>query len=396
MEKLRIVVGGFIGLYPSGGVTWDYIQYVLGLRALGHDVYYIEDTGQYSNYRITEKAWDDPFDSVEYLRKIMADFSLSENWAYRDTFSGLCYGLPFTRIIEICSKADVFINISDANIYRDEYGKISKRVLIDSDPMFTQLQVNETLRQDERYPVKKFSIYEYNYHFTFGENFGAMDCRIPKLGLQWTSTRQPICLSYWKERFPHKKIIAPSFTTVMNWSTRTKLNYQNEEWGQKDVEFKRYISIPKRLRNANFKIVMAASAAFKEDIDYLLLTGFGWNVLNPLDTVKTLNDYQKFIATSDAEFSVAKETYVKSNSGWFSCRSACYLAMGKPVVTQDTQWSKFIPSGLGLFGFKDIETAVEALKQVASNLEKHSKAAREIADAYFDSNKVLSKLLSAL
>ena len=182
----------------------------------------------------------------------------------------------------------------------------------------------------------------------------------------------------------------------MNWSTRTKLNYANEQWGQKDIEFKKFISIPERISAAEFKIVMAASAAFKKEVDLNSLITSGWKILEPLNTVATTEDYKKFISASDAEFSVAKETYVKSNSGWFSCRSACYLAMGKPVVTQETQWSKFIPSGLGVIAFTDLVSATDAIENLIANYYDHSKAAKEIAQEYFDSNIVLTQMLQHL
>ena len=393
---MRIIVGGFIGLYPTGGVTWDYIQYPLGLKMLGHDVYYIEDTGQYSNYRISERTWDDPHDTVDYLKQTIEQFGFKDKWAYRDTFSRKCYGMSLKEVMDVCSSADIFINLSDSSICRDEYLAIPNRVLVDSDPMFTQLQTNEVLHQDVRYPVRKFNMKDYNHHFSFGENIGAIDCKIPTLGINWKPTRQPICLDKWINKISEKVIKPPTFTTVMNWSARTKLNYANEQWGQKDVEFNKFISIPERIRSAEFKIVMAASAAFKKEVDMNSLITSGWKILKPLNTVATSDDYQKFISISDAEFSVAKETYVKSNSGWFSCRSACYMAMGKPVVTQETQWSKFIPSGLGVIAFSDLVSATDAIENVIANYYDHSKAAKEIAQEYFDSNIVLSKMLQHL
>lgn len=396
MEKLRIIVGGFIGLYPTGGVTWDYIQYPLGLKLLGHEVFYIEDTGQYSNYRLNDLPWDDPSDTVEYLSDTMAAFGMSNQWAYRDTFSGKCYGMPVERVREVCATADIFINVSESTICRDEYLNIPKRVLIDSDPMFTQLQTNQEQTVDPRYRVKKIPITAYNYHFSFGENIGAEDCRIPTLEINWLTTRQPVCLDYWGTAVKDTKAARTSFTTVMNWSTRTKLEFQDEAWGQKDVEFKKFISVPHLFPDLEFKIILAVSAAFKKEINASAIEQYGWQVLHPSDTIGTTEAYKTFIQTSSAEFSVAKETYVKSNSGWFSGRSACYLAAGKPVVTQDTQWSKYIPSGEGLFSCTDLETAAMAIKEVTGDYEKHAKAARDIGYEYFDSGKVLTHFLNQL
>lgn len=395
MKKKRIIIGGFIGLYPTGGVTWDYIQYVLGLHLLGHDVYYVEDTMQYSRYQLPGQNWDDASATILYLRSVMNRFGLSERWAYRDIASGECFGLTDAKLTKVIATADIFINVSAATYLRDEYQRVPVRVLIDSDPMFTQVQDWRDDVQDESYQHIRERYSWYSHLFTFGENLGMDDCRVPLYDLHWEITRQPICLDYWK----YSAAVAtsqPSFTSVMNWSTRKKMIYRQEEWGQKDVEFKKYIDVPQKMKEANFSVVMAVSKDLQHEVNKAGLNDLGWNILCPQNTIATTDAYQQFIQQSTGEFSVAKEAYVKSRSGWFSCRSACYLASGRPVVTQDTGWSKFIPSGGGLFAFNDAHTAVDALKAVASDTKKHGQAARRIAEEYFDSNIVLSELLKRL
>ncbi len=391
MEKLRIIVGGFIGLFPTGGTTWDYIQYPLGLKLLGHDVYYIEDTMQYSHYQSLGKSWDDASDSIEYLKHTMESFGLGDKWAYRDIATGNCFGLCLEKVLDVCRTADLFINISASTYLRDEYLKIPKRVLIDSDPMFTQVQDWDDKDSQKSIEEAKKLYSNYNHLFSFGENINQPDCKIPTFDLDWKVTRQPVCINYWKNAVINNQ--SNSFTTIMNWSTRKKMKYGNEEWGQKDVEFERFLEIPRLFNKANFELVVADSS---KKMDHIKLKQAGWQLLDPLDKIKNINQYQTFIETSFAEFSVAKETYVKSKSGWFSCRSACYLATGKPVITQETLWSKYIPSGLGLFAFSDIPSALEALTEVTANSKKHSEAAREISEQYFDSNKVLNDFLDKL
>jgi hypothetical protein len=397
MEKLRIVVGGFIGLYPTGGVTWDYIQYPLGLKLLGHEVYYIEDTGQYSTYRITERDWDDPHDSVAYLQTIMEKFGMAGQWAYRDTFSGQCYGMSLQKVMDICATADLFINISAATIFREEYLRIPRKALIDSDPMFTQVQTFEVKTNiDERYITHKIKVTDYDYHFTFGENIGAPDCLIPSLDIDWIPTRQPICMDHWKVGQNKANGHPFSFTTIMNWSTRSRLEYNNQQWGQKDVEFRKFLAMPQLFANAAFKVVLAVSTDFKKELNREMIAGHGWQILHPDQTIANSEEYQNFIMNSDAEFSIAKETYVKSRSGWFSCRSACYLAAGRPVITQETGWSGYITPGEGLFAFHDEQTALEALEEVTSRYHHHAKAARELAYEYFDSKKVLASMIGKM
>jgi len=390
VEKLRIIVGGFIGLYPTGGVTWDYIQYPLGLHLLGHDVYYIEDTLQYSRFQTEGKKWNDASYSVKYLKDTMEKFGLTDRWAYRDIGSGNCFGIPLDSLKEICKTADVFINISASTFLRDEYLAIPIRVLIDSDPMFTQIEyyhekfINENT---DRYKMK-FVVENHTHLFTFGENINKEGCKIPGFSFNWKPTRQPICLDNWDKIISTEK--TNSFSTVMNWSVRKDMIFCNENWGQKDIEFEKIITLPELVPQVNFEILITGITEEKK----AMIESHGWKVSNPLQKITTADSYQEFIASSSGEFSVAKETYVKSNSGWFSCRSACYLAAGKPVVTQETGWSNYIPSGLGLFAFEDLQTGTEALFEITSDMERHSKAAKDIAFEYFDSNKVLNSLIN--
>ena len=395
MEKLRIIVGGYIGLYPTGGATWDYIQYPLGLKMMGHDVYYIEDTLQYPVFQNEGDVWDDATGTVSYLKEVMRRFGMDDRWAYRDIASGQSFGMSEHRILELCRTADLFINISCSTHLRDEYFRIPKRVLIDSDPMFTQVQYAlEMLAGEETRDWTTRQMMENHTHlFTFGENIGALDCAIPQFGFRWLKTRQPICLDYWDNQIEGKE---NAFTSIMNWSGRKKLMFENEEWGQKDVEFEKFKTVPGAVPSVAFELAVNKPQNKDSHFSASELERLGWRILDPQATVATVADYKQFILGSAAEFGVAKETYVKSNSGWFSCRSACYLAAGRPVITQETQWSKFIPTGEGLFSFTDIDSAVEAINKVQSDLSFHSRRAREIAREYFDSNIVLARMLEQL
>ena len=396
MEKLRIIVGGYIGLYPTGGATWDYIQYPLGLKMMGHDVYYIEDTGQYPIFQKEEDAWNDASYCIGYLKDSMESFGMKDRWAYRDVASGKSFGMTEERINELCSSADVFINVSCSTYPRDEYMKIPHRILIDSDPMFTQmqylLQENSGSGVSQSWTTKQL-VEGHTHLFTFGENIGADDCKIPLLNNRWIPTRQPVVMDLWNKEANNPTF---GFTSIMNWSERKKLIYDNEEWGQKDLEFEKFKRLPLRLQDVNFEIVINKPLNKESHFNIKEFEDLGWKILDPQDVVNNSSDYRKFIYNSMAEFGVAKETYVKSNSGWFSCRSACYLAAGKPVITQETQWSKYIPSGSGLFAFADIETAIEAINSVKSDIKQQSIKAREVAHQYFDSNIVLKKMLEQL
>ena len=217
MKKLRILVGGYIGSYCTSGVTWDYIQYPLGLHLLGHDVYYIEDTLGYACHYDPDYKWDDPTPVVNYLEKTMNFFGLKDKWIYRDAISRKSFGIAESRFTEICANADVFINVSGSTYLRDEYLKIPSRVLIDSDPMFTQIPNSANKDMDFEGMGKLFS--NYNNLFSFGENINGADCKIPTHGYNWKTTRQPVCLDYWihnDENYSRK-----SFSTIMNLAART-------------------------------------------------------------------------------------------------------------------------------------------------------------------------------
>jgi hypothetical protein len=389
-DRPRIIVGGFVGLLDAGGVTWDYIQYPLGFAALGCDVYYFEDTGLWPVYQEDNQGKVSCDSNVNRLAAIMDDFGLSERWAYRDAVTGESFGPCSKMLKQICRSADVFVNVSCSTVMRDEYAIIPKRVLIDSDPMFTQIQYATEVALTAGESRMRELIHAHTHHFTFGENIGATDCRIPTCGINWQSTRQPICLDLWPAS-PVPQSSDAAFTTVMNWSAAPPLEYEGETWGQKNTEFTKLLDLPESLPDMLLAVVVGQTGG--TPFPAQLARNHGWQVLDPVEHVPDWRSYRRFIEASSAEFSVAKETYVKARTGWFSCRSACYLAAGRPVIAQDTGWSRFISSGDGLVAFDNFAGAAEGLRRVKSNLPAHARASRRIAEEYFRSDVVLGELL---
>ena len=381
---LRIVVGGFLGLLPSGGITWDYIQYPLGFASLGHDVFYIEDTRLWPVYQADN---DSCRANVEHLDRVMNAFGLGDRWAYRDEVTGKCFGMTEAQVAEVCGSADVFVNISCSTFLREEYRAIPVRVLIDTDPMFTQIQQETQSGFTAGETGITSLIAGHTHHFTFGENFGATDCLMPVGGVAWKATRQPICLDQWTVSSPPKG--AP-YTTVMNWSAGKPLSYGGQTWGQKDIEFRRIFDLPRRVKQS---LAVAVGQTMGAPFPAAEAESSGWQVIDPEVSARDWVAYRGFIEESAGELSVAKETYVKARTGWFSCRSACYLASARPVITQETGWSRHIPSGAGLFAFTSEDEAVEALSEIDNDPEHHAAAARGIAEDFFDSRKVLTRLL---
>jgi hypothetical protein len=405
-SSLRIIVTGFIAQHPLlGGVTWDYLQYPVGLARLGHDVYYFEDSGEWPyNFDGGPSGDDwvahDCSENVSYLQSVMSRFELEKKWAYRFPLRAQWYGLSDVERTEIVQSADLLINVSGSLEKPDLYRHVNRLVYIDSDPVFTQIKL--ALRKDEF--CKRVNAHD--AFFTFGE-------RLPKVfaGLDhdWRATRQPIILSEWDSCRPQRNV----FTTVMSWTSYQPLVYDGHKYGQKDIEFKRFLDLPAKVGRTTMEVAIGKlfHTSWQTDDEELsqtvggvsvnnpnwtvhdLLIHVGWNVVDAMQACCDIDRYREYIQSSKAEWSVAKNGYVLGQPGWFSCRSACYLAAGKPVVAQDTGFSEVLPTGDGILDFKTLDEAAAAIQEVDSNYAKHAAAARAVAEEYFESDKVLTRLI---
>jgi len=392
-ERLRIVVGGYLGLLPAAGVTWDYVQYPAGFADLGHDVFYVEDTRLWPIYQPAGSDWGDCSATVSHLAAVMEAFGLAGRWAYRDEASGRCFGMPEERLREVCRSADLFVNVSCSTFLRDEYRAIPARALIDTDPMFTQVQFLSRQMFTPGSPGLRELVEAHTHHFTFGESVGRPECLIPDCGIGWRPTRQPIRLDLWPASEPPT---GAAWSTLMNWTAAKPLEHAGTTWGQKDVEFRRFFALPSAVPEISLAVAVGQTGGAGEPFPAAEARAAGWSVLDPEAVAPDCGGYRDFIAGSRGELSVAKETYVKARTGWFSCRSACYLAAGRPVVTQDTGWSAHLPTGRGLFAFDTLEEAAGALRRVEADPAAHSRAARELAEEHFDSRRVLGRMLEEL
>jgi hypothetical protein len=374
---LRIVVSGLIAQYPLGGVAWDYVQYPAGLKLLGHDVLYLEDTGLWP-YNPTEGGVSKSCDfNVEYLTDVMARFGLEDRWAYRFPWESRWFGLSDRMRKEVLETADVLINVSGTLQHLEEYRQIPVLVYIDSDPVFTQIKVakgqSSLLRSLELHDV----------HFSFGERVRE---RWPDSPVDWQPTRQPVLLDDWMGDTSPRD----AFTTVMNWTSYKPIEHEGRAYGQKDMEFMRFIDLPTAVDPV---LEIAVNEGKTRVTPREFLAHRGWRVVDPDVMCPDLESYREYIQGSAAEWSVAKNGYVEGKPGWFSCRSACYLAAGRPVVVQDTGFEGILPTGEGLLSFRTIEEAAEGIREVAGDYERHGRAAREIAGEFFEARQVLGSLL---
>ena len=368
---MKIVLAGIIARHPYGGVTWCSLMYLLGLRALGHEVLYIEDTGE-CVYDPNQNALSlDPSYGTRYINDALEPFELGDHWSYVN-YDGAHHGLSQQAVRDYCADADLFVNLSGgAWFWRDEYARIPKRVFVDSDPVFTQLAI----AKGEDWYVRFFQ--EFDHLFTFGANIGTVDSDVPTSGLVWHKTWQPVVTELWRTASPPSD---DRYTTVMTWRTESFTDVD----GNKDREFMRFLELPSRTPIC-FKLAVNGPTH--------LLREHGWSPIDAMGVSRSPWDYRDFIQGSKAEFGVAKHAYVSRSSGWFSDRTECYLAAGRPAVVQDTGWSAHLPSGCGLVGFSTVEEAVAGLEQVERDYPKHARGASDIARDHFDASRVLPSFL---
>jgi hypothetical protein len=289
---------------------------------------------------------------------------------------------------EVARTADLFLNISGACMPPEHLSAQCIKVFLDTDPGYNQIMLHERFKWSENVDRWYASILDHNQFFTYAENIHNSGCLVPKMGLKWKTTRMPVVMDLWN---PIARIlpsdVAP-WTTIMTWKAfKGKLMYQGVEYKSKGSEFERFVVLPKRT-TLPLKVALGG-----ENAPFEKLANHGWEVVDGPSTSRTPNQYQEFISNSRGEISPAKHVYVAMRTGWFSCRSACYLAGGRPVVLQDTGFTKALPVGEGILSFTTLEEAVAAMHDVEANYAYHAKAAYGIAEEYFDSAKVLTKLI---
>ncbi len=441
-----IILSGSIGRLPLGGHAWIDMQYLAGLRALGHDVYYLEECGSESwvyNWA-TEQLTTDLSYPGGYVRECLERLGLGGKWIYRAGEGA--EGMSVEAFREICSRADLLLlRAVPLTLWRPEYLWPRRRAFIDADPGFTQI----SLAQAKGRSRLAATVERCEHLFTIGQRIGAPDCPVPLAGRRWLKTVAPVSLPHWpvaSDCYPVTDDLWPvmgdqfagtggsilssakgvaltlpagssaspgsqpqatgtsswgtHFTTVMQWRGFHDVEYEGVRYGQKNKEFPRFMDLPRRCEQAGPP--RDASPADRTSQPFLLaLTGarpgrfrrHGWEVEEGWLASRTPLSYRRFIQGSRAEFSVAKQGYVKLRAGWFSDRSVCYLASGRPVLAEETGLDDWLPIGCGLLTFGDLEGAVAGVKAMNDAYGKHRAAARKIAEEYFSSERVLPPLV---
>jgi hypothetical protein len=381
LGRLRIIVLGYIVRAPLAGLAWHYLQYVVGLARLGHEVYFVEDSDDYpSCYNPETLATGiDPGYGLRFLSDCLAELDVPPSWAYYDAHRGAWHGPAAARIHDILGGADLCLNVSGVNPLRPWFMNIPVRALVDTDPAFTQIRHLESADARERAA-------RHTAFFSFGEEIAAGRAAVPDDGLPWRATRQPIVMSSWPVTPGHRD---GRFRSVLIWEAYPAVVYAGRHYGAKSDSFVPFIDLPART-GPIFELAFGSrTAPGKRMADH------GWTLVNPLPLSRTLDRYRRFLQESKAEFSIAKHGYVVSRSGWFSERSAAYLASGRPVVTQDTGFSGWLPTGEGVVPFATPDQAVAAIADVNDRYEAHCRAARDLAAAFFDADAVLARLVES-
>ena len=374
----RIVLGATMVRYPLGGMNLWMLGWLVGFQRLGHEVYLVEKSGwPNSCYDLSRKIMtDDCSYGVAVVDALLRRFGLQDNWCFVDA-SGKYHGMSRQRVQDIFRSADLFVD-HEGSEWPDEAAQAGLRVFVDAEPGWCQMQMAAGAG---------ISPINHDRYYTAGANIGTALSIAPTAGKQWRHFFTPVLLDLLPCQSADKD---SPFTTVMNWQSHKSVEYNGKTYGQKDVEFARFIDLPRRTTTP-LEIAVSGAKVPKQR-----LSDHGWRVRNADEVAMSFDTYRDYILSSRGEFSVAKNVFVATNCGCISDREGYYMISGRPVVLQDTGFSAHLPCGEGLLAVRSAEEAAAAFEEIERDYARHSKRAREIAGEYFDSAKVLGKLLDEL
>ncbi len=376
----RIVVFGLAFWYPLAGVTYQFLHYLIGLRRLGWDVYYVED----SSREVYDVATEDyTYDwaatgNIERIGGVLDAHGFAGKWVANCRIHEQIWGMTLAELAEVYRTADAILHVCVGQEMLDEHMRIPRRIYVETDPVITQIRVAEG-----NVDVIE-TLDAHDTHFSYGENFGATDCRVPIEKYTWLPTRQPVALELW----PWVESPGTAYTTIATWDNKgndVAWNGEVYHWSKRP-EYMKIIDLPRR------RDVMMEMASGVPAEDAAIMDQHGWHRRDPVSVSKDIDVYRDYISGARAEMSVAKDQNIRLRSGWFSDRSCCFLAAGRPVITQDTAFGNVMPTGRGLFSFQTKDDILAAIDAIESDYEGNRKAALEIAHEYFSAEKVMSSI----
>lgn len=378
---MRIIVSGMVAGDPGqGGATWAVLQYVLGLRNLGHDVFLVEPIAPESvrsdGGRLAAST------NARYFGDVVKRFNLDQRAALLRQDTRETVGIEYDELVRTAATTDLLINISGMLSDPQLIGAIGSRVYLDLDPAFNQLW-----HAVEGVDVR---LDGHTHYLTVGSTIGTPACLIPTCGKTWMSTLQPIVLAEWPMTTGNPNA---AWTTIGNWRGYGSIEYSGVLFGQKAHSLRRFLTVPRRTAD---RFVLALAIHAGEVSDLAALADNGWCLVDPVAVAGTPGEYQTFIQGSKGEFGIAKSGYVAARCGWFSDRSVCYLASGRPVLAQDTGFGGVLPVGEGLIAFSTEDEVIAGIETINHDYPRHAKAARDLAVEYFDADRVLRRLLTGV
>jgi hypothetical protein len=380
------IVGGAIANKPhNGGEAWVRLSWILGLRRLGFDVYFAEVLGDAAC--VDADGRRAPFRrSVNrtHFERVVTEFGLQDRVALLDERGDSLYGLNARALTEAMGAAEVLFDLSGHLGELVPAGLAACRVYVDLDPGFTQ-----TWHVD---PSLGFSLSGYDRYVTVGLNVGDGGCAVPAAGLQWVATLPPVPIEEWAS----EPLLDPPyrFTTVARWrSHHGPIELDGRTLGLKHHEFRRLIDLPGRVPAARLELAVDIDQADMRD--FRALRDHGWGLVDPREVAGTPGAFRDYVRGSHAEISVAQPAFVQSRSGWFSDRTAAFLAAGRPALVQDTG-VRSLPIGEGLLTFSSPQEAVAGVGRIERDPLGHCEAARALAESRLDSDRVLGVLLEKL
>lgn len=379
----KIVLLGMMSKMPVAGVVWQTLHYLVGFRSLGYDVYYVEAHARTPSALMEHEHEDSSAKAAAFIAEVMRQYDFGDRWAFHALHAdGRCYGLSHTELNALYGSAAMIINLHGGTMPLPEHCATGRLVYLETDPVALQIELYDRLQTTVDFLEPHCAF------FTFGENYGQPDCGLP-VDPQFTflPTRQPVVLDFWKCNGTPRDA---AFSTIGNWQQQWReVVFRGETYyWSKHHEFLKFLDVPARTARA-FELALSGYT----DADRKMLQEKGWRVTHALSFSNDMTAYRAFIANSQGEFTVAKDQNIRLRSGWFSDRSATYLAAGRPVITQDTGFGRVLPTGEGLFAFSTMEDVCSAVAEIDGDYQRHSRAAREIAREYFDAEKVLSSLV---
>jgi GT2 family glycosyltransferase len=368
------------------GVAWQNLPSLLGVERLGCDAYYLESHERTPSMLMSRSDDDSSALAAEFIGSLMRRFGMADRWAFRALHDdGRCFGMSETQLERLYASADLLINLHGGTMPYPELAATGRLVYLETDPVQLQLELQHGLQETVDF------LEPHSAFFTFAENWEGEDCRLPRSErFRFKPTRQPVLLDLWPDRSPQP---ADVFTTIGNWRQEWRdVTFEGERYTwSKHQEFLQHLDLPER-SGAAFELALSSC----EDSEREMLRRRGWRVRDGLEISRGIDRYRDYVGASRGEFTVAKEQNVRLRTGWFSDRSATYLASGRPVVTQETGFSNVLPTGAGLFGFETPDEALAAIEEIGGDYTRHAAAARELAREHFSHEVVLGQLLDDL